>query len=117
MFGRCHDIAANVQRGLDWHGVAGQTNLSRLWLPDHVSSSHRGLRQSNSNTNRDGTGKISLEVCNRLSVYPSRSLVGLHTFEGFPDFPLRDVERLCLVHGLLPSPVGPRSRLNNAAPS
>src|SRR6476646_7012140 len=45
------------------------------------------------------------------------SLVGLHTFEGFPDFPLGDVERLCLVHGLLPSPVGPQPRLNNAAPS
>src|SRR6202008_1206407 len=57
------------------------------------------------------------EVCDRLCVYPSRSLVGLHTFEGFPDFPLRDVERLCLVRGLLPSPVGPWPRLNNAAPS
>jgi hypothetical protein len=61
--------------------------------------------------------KISLEVCDRLSVYSSRSLVGLHTFEGFPDFPLGDVERLCLVRGLLPSPVGPRARLTNAAPS
>ena len=28
-----------------------------------------------------------------------------------------DVERLCLVRGLLPLPVGPRTRLNNAAPS
>jgi len=61
--------------------------------------------------------KISLELCNRLCVYPSRSLVGPHTFEGFPDFPLSDVERLCLAHGLLPSPVGPRPRLNTAAPS
>src|SRR5205085_6272859 len=31
---------------------------------------------------------------NRLSVYSSRSLVGLHLLEGFPDFPLRDVKRL-----------------------
>src|SRR6266436_7089222 len=61
--------------------------------------------------------KVSLEVCDRLSVYSSRPLVDLHTFEGFPDFPLRDVERLCLVHGLLPSPVGPWPWLNNAAPS
>src|SRR5215467_7946730 len=61
--------------------------------------------------------KINLEFCNRLCVYPSRSLVRLHTFEGFPDFPLGDVERLCLDHGLLPSPVGPWPRLNNAAPS
>jgi membrane fusion protein, copper/silver efflux system len=29
---------------------------------------------------------------------------------------VRHVERLCLVHGLLPLPVGPCSRLNNAAP-
>src|SRR5215468_9580336 len=27
------------------------------------------------------------------------------------------LERLCLAHGLLPSPVGPWPRLNNAAPS
>ena len=60
---------------------------------------------------------ISLEGCDRLPVYSSRPLVGLHTFEGFPDFPLGDVERLCLVHGLVPSPVGSRLRLNNAAPS
>src|SRR5215813_12998111 len=39
------------------------------------------------------------------------------TFEGFPDFPLGDVERLCLAHGLLPSMVGPWPQLNNAAPS
>src|SRR5215472_8169751 len=61
--------------------------------------------------------KINLKFCNRLCVYPSRSLVGLHTFEGFPDFPLGDVERLCFAQGLLPSPVGPWPRLNNAAPS
>src|SRR6201998_62696 len=61
--------------------------------------------------------KISLEGCDRLSVYSSRPLVGLHTFEGFPDFPLGDVERRCLAHGLPPSPVGPWPRLNNAAPS
>src|SRR5262249_12394961 len=41
---------------------------------------------------------------------------GLHTLEGFPDFPLTDLERLCLVHGLLPFPVGQWPRLNNAAP-
>src|SRR5450755_3459627 len=61
--------------------------------------------------------KISLELCNRLSVYPSRSLVRLHTFESFPDLPFGDLDRLRLVHGLLPFPVGPWPRLNNAAPS
>src|SRR5213594_3006696 len=50
--------------------------------------------------------KISLEVRNRLSIYSSRSLVGLHLLEGFPDFPFGDVERLYLIHGLLLLPVG-----------
>src|ERR1700745_3049346 len=61
--------------------------------------------------------KVGLKLRNRLSVHASRSLVGLHTLEGFPDFPLRDLERLCLVHGLLPFPVGQWPRPNNAAPS
>jgi hypothetical protein len=50
--------------------------------------------------------KISLKVRNRLSVCSSRSLVGLHLLEGFPDLPFGDVERLRLVHGLLPLPDG-----------
>src|ERR1700722_6006163 len=58
-----------------------------------------------------------LELRNRLSVHASRSLAGLHTLEGFPDFPLGDLERLCLVHGLLPFPVGQWPKLNNATPS
>jgi hypothetical protein len=61
--------------------------------------------------------KISLEPRNRLSIYSCRSLVGLHRFEGFPDFPFGDVERLCLVREFLPLPVDSRPRLNNAAPS
>src|ERR1700747_3326872 len=50
--------------------------------------------------------KISLKVRNRLSVYSSRSPVGLHLLEGFPDFPFGDVERLYPVHRLLLLPVG-----------
>jgi methyl acetate hydrolase len=38
--------------------------------------------------------QVGLEVFDRLSVYASRSLVGLHTLEGFPDFPLGDQKRL-----------------------
>src|SRR6266581_6242147 len=57
-----------------------------------------------------------LEVFDRLSVYACRSLVNLHTLEGFPDFPLGDQKRLCLVHGFVLSPVGPWPRLKNAAP-
>jgi hypothetical protein len=64
--------------------------------------------------------KVGLERRNRLSIYSSRSPVRLHTFEGFPDLPFGNLERLCLVHGLLPSPdgsVGQWPWLNNAAPS
>src|ERR1700730_9667981 len=39
--------------------------------------------------------EVSLEVCNRLSVYSSRPLVSLHLLEGLPDFLLRNIERLC----------------------
>src|SRR6516164_8291392 len=35
--------------------------------------------------------------------------------EGLPDFPFRNLERLCLVHGLLPFPVGQWPGPNNAA--
>src|SRR6201981_2941328 len=63
------------------------------------------------------TRQVALELRNRLSIHASRSLVGLHTLEGLPDFLLRDLERLCLVHGLLPFPVGQWPRPNNAAPS
>ena len=47
-------------------------------------------------------GKAGLELRNRLSIYSSRSPVGLHLLEGLPDFPLRDVERLCLGHAAPP---------------
>src|ERR1700681_4075213 len=56
----------------------------------------------------------SLEPCNRLLIHSGRSLVGLHTFEGLPDHPFGDVERLCLAHRLLPLPVGPWARLNKS---
>src|SRR5450830_192268 len=73
--------------------------------PRHCRAKSRG---SDLATNRIGTvvRKISLEVRNRLSIYSSRSLVGLHFLEGFPDFPFADVERLCFVHELLPLPDG-----------
>src|SRR6201998_361555 len=61
--------------------------------------------------------EVGLELRNRLPIHASRSLVGLHTLEGLPDFPFWDVERLCLVHRLFPLPVVRWPRLNNAAPS
>src|SRR5580692_11302478 len=42
-------------------------------------------------------GKPFLEVPDRLSVYASRSLVGLDPFVGVPNLSLRDVKRLCLM--------------------
>src|SRR4029077_5737969 len=53
-----------------------------------------------------GYPKVGLERRNRLPIYSGRSLVSLDLLEGFPDFPFRDLERLCLVHVLLPSPDG-----------
>src|SRR6202140_2733256 len=39
----------------------------------------------------EGVLEVSLEVCNRLSVYSSRPLVSLHLLEGLPDFLLRNI--------------------------
>ncbi len=50
--------------------------------------------------------KISLELRDRLPIHSSRSLVRLHTLEGFPDLPFGDLERLCLTRRLLLLPVG-----------
>src|SRR5260370_11350317 len=61
--------------------------------------------------------EIGLELRSRLSIYSSRSVILLRSFEGFPDVPSGDLERLCFVHELIPLPVGPRPKLNNAAPS
>src|SRR5262245_5834346 len=46
--------------------------------------------------------QIGLKFPYRLSIYASRSLVGLHFLEGLPDLSLRDVERLCLSHAAPP---------------
>src|ERR1700675_5060720 len=54
----------------------------------------------------EGARKVGLDRRNRLSICSSRSLVRLHTFEGLPNLPFGDLERLCLVHGLIPSPDG-----------
>src|SRR6516164_1136873 len=83
--------------------------------PNCSADGRQRLRTGGGQEARKGP-TISLELCNRLCVYPSRSLVGPHMFEGSPEFPLGDVERLCLAPGLLPSPVGPWPWLNNAAP-
>src|SRR5437899_2272591 len=67
------------------------------------------------------TRKVGLERRNRLSIYSSRPLVRLHTFEGFSDFPFGDLERLCLVHGTTQPPrsssITEPSSLLRAAPS
>jgi len=62
-------------------------------------------------------GKTGLKLRNRLSVYASRPLVGLHLLEGFPALPLRDVERLCLGHAASPVTGCRLPRQDTAAPS
>ncbi len=57
-----------------------------------------------------------LEVLDRLSIYASRSLIGLHTFEGLPDFPLRDVERLRPDHATPPVTGWPPARTEHHNP-
>ena len=43
-----------------------------------------------------------LELLNRLPIYSSRALVGLHTFESLRDFPLWNIKRLCPVQAAPP---------------
>ena len=45
------------------------------------------LRRHMRNDMREVARKVGLERRNRLSIYSSRSLVRLHTFEGFPNLP------------------------------
>ena len=71
---------------------------------------------------READMAISTRMTSRAEEFHPRALpepyvnLSIHTA---PDVrPLEQVERLCLVHGLLPAPpVGPWPRLNNAAPS
>src|ERR1017187_3167514 len=46
--------------------------------------------------------KLGFKLLDRLPIYSSRSLVGFHTLESLPDFPLRNVKRLCLVQAAPP---------------
>ena len=57
-----------------------------------------------------------LEVLDRLSIHTSRSLIGLHSFEGLPDFPLRNVERLCPDHSAPPVTGWPPARTEHHNP-
>ena len=60
--------------------------------------------------------KVHLKVRNRLSVYSSRPLIGLNLLEGLPDFPFRDVERLCLFHGAHPATSWPWAKAEQRGP-
>jgi hypothetical protein len=46
--------------------------------------------------------ELGLEVLNRLLIYSGRSLVGTYMLPCLPDFPLRNVERLCFSHAARP---------------
>ena len=62
------------------------------------------------------TGKPGLEFLDRLPIYSSRSLVGFHTLESFPDFPLRNVKRLCPVQAAPPITGWPPARTETPQP-
>src|ERR1700720_3097169 len=105
--------------------TSGQRDLRQLKSPraasHHPPSEYRPAAPAEENSSLTTAGSRACRGCPKgwprtLSVYSSRSLVGLHTLEGFPDFPFGDVERLYLAHGLLPLPVGLWPRLNNASP-
>src|SRR5262249_46898673 len=110
------DVLSDAVRNC-WNAQQSRPTI-RLW---NVDPPHRGRKVAPGRQPVpelvEVARKVGLELRNRLSVHASRSLVGLHTLEGFPDFPFGDLERLCLVHRLLPFPVGRWPRLNNAAPS
>ena len=71
---------------------------------------HSGKKYNRRKGKNSGRGlipnRVDIDQRPPIVAHASRSLVGLHTLEGLPDFPFRDLERLCLVHGLLPFPVG-----------
>ncbi len=60
--------------------------------------------------------EASLEVLDGLPIHSSRSLVRLHTLEGFPDLPLRDVERLCPDHAAPPVIGWPPAKTEHHSP-
>src|SRR3954447_1382979 len=83
----------------------------RLWYvhPTH-GRRHIAARRHSVPELVEVVAEAILEVLDRLSIHASRSLIGLHTFEGLPDFPLRDVERLCPDHSAPPVTGWPPAR-------
>ena len=79
--------------------VSDSWNAQRASTAIHLRNIHASHRRRKSSSPMEQpvpelievVCKISLKVRNRLSVYSSRSLVGLHLLEGFPDFPFGDV--------------------------
>src|SRR4028119_2322035 len=61
-------------------------------------------------------GEAGLELRDRLSIHSGRPLVRLHLLEGFPDFPLRDVERLRPGHAAPPVTGWPQARAGHRSP-
>ena len=60
--------------------------------------------------------KLGFKFLDRLPIYSSRSLVGLHTLEGLPDFPLRYVKRLCLLQAAPPIAGWPPAKTETPQP-
>src|ERR1700760_177235 len=60
--------------------------------------------------------KPSLKLLNRLPISSSRTLVGFHTFESFPDVPLWNVKRLCPNQAAPPITGWPPARAEHHSP-
>jgi hypothetical protein len=80
-------------------------HLPSEFLPVALAEGSSSLTTADSRARR-GCSKDQPRSPQSSVHYSSRSLVGLHLLEGFPDFPFGDVERLYLIHGLLLLPVG-----------
>src|SRR6516225_1958065 len=101
-----------LQISLDHHlgdAVGDRGNPQRPCPPIVLRYLHPSHRRRKVTTGRqpipqlvEVVREISLEICDRLSVYASRTLVGSDSLVGFPYFPFRNVERLCSIHGVPP---------------
>src|SRR6516165_7792009 len=71
VLGTCSpQVRSRCAKWTDGRASARNSPVSRLTLlPDHVSSSNRRLRQSNSNTNRDGTREFCGSESHEYELY------------------------------------------------
>ena len=64
----------------------------------------------------DSPSKLGFKLLDRLPIYSEPPPVGLHTLVSLPDFPLRDVKRLCLVQAAPPITGWPPAKTEQQQP-